>query len=62
MPRTRAAGLKGRGLQLDAGLLRWPELRTETAQTRIHQLTEYFLVGSFVSWLTALGALLLLAG
>jgi len=43
------------------GLLRWPELRTETAQARIHRLTEYFLVGSFVSWLTALAALLLLA-
>jgi len=44
------------------GLLRWPELRSEADQTRIHQLTEYFLVGSFVSWLTAFAALLLLAG
>ena len=43
------------------GLLRWPELRTEDDQIRIHRLTEYFLVGSFVSWLVALGALLLLA-
>ncbi len=43
------------------GLLRWPELRTQTAQVRIHRLTEYFLVGSFVSWLTAFAALLLLA-
>jgi hypothetical protein len=43
------------------GLLRWPELRTEDDQIRIHRLTEYFLVGSFVSWLVALTALLLLA-
>jgi len=43
------------------GLLRWPELRTEADQTRIHRLTEYFLVGSFVSWLTAFAALVLLA-
>ena len=44
------------------GLLRWPELRSESDQARIHRLTEYFLVGSFVSWLVALGGLLLLAG
>ncbi len=43
------------------GLLRWPELRSNADQTRIHRLTEYFLVGSFVSWLTAFAALLLLA-
>jgi hypothetical protein len=43
------------------GLLRWPELRSEPDQTRIHRLTEYFLVGSFVSWLLPLAALLLLA-
>jgi hypothetical protein len=30
-------------------------------QQRIHQLTEYFLVGSFVSWLVALSALVLLS-
>ena len=42
------------------GLLRWPELRSESDQVRIHRLTEYFLVGSFVSWLVALAALLLL--
>lgn len=43
------------------GLLRWPELRSERDQTRIHRLTEYFLVGSFVSWLIPLAALVLLA-
>jgi hypothetical protein len=29
---------------------------------RIHRLTEYFLVGSFVSWLVPLTCLVLLAG
>ncbi len=43
------------------GLLRFPELSTRRDQDRIHQLTEYFLVGSFVSWLFALGSLVLLA-
>lgn len=43
------------------GLLRFPELSSRRDQERIHLLTEYFLVGSFVSWLTALGALLLSA-
>jgi hypothetical protein len=43
------------------GLLRFPELQSRTDQARIHQLTEYFLVGSFVSWLVALGSLVLLA-
>jgi hypothetical protein len=43
------------------GLLRWPELSSKTEQQWIHRLTEYFLVGSFVSWLIALGALALLA-
>ncbi len=42
------------------GLLRFPELRSEAEQTRIHQLTEYFLVGSFVSWLVALSSLVVL--
>jgi hypothetical protein len=42
------------------GLLRWPELQSKTEQQWIHRLTEYFLVGSFVSWLVALGALVLL--
>ncbi len=44
------------------GLLRWPELHSKPDQHRIHRLTEYFLVGSFVSWLVALSSLLLLAG
>ncbi len=43
------------------GLLRFPELSSDRGQQRIHQLTEYFLVGSFVSWLVALSALVLLA-
>jgi hypothetical protein len=43
------------------GLLRFPELQSRTDQARIHQLTEYFLVGSFVSWLIPLGSLVLLA-
>ncbi|MET0520636.1 MAG: hypothetical protein ABW156_01490 [Jiangellaceae bacterium] len=43
------------------GLLRWPELQSKPEQQWIHRLTEYFLVGSFVSWLFALGGLVLLA-
>lgn len=43
------------------GLLRFPELQSRLDQTRIHRLTEYFLVGSFVSWLVPLGSLVLLA-
>lgn len=43
------------------GLLRWPELHSRPDQQWIHRLTEYFLVGSFVSWLVALSSLLLLA-
>ena len=43
------------------GLLRFPELQARREQERIHRLTEYFLVGSFASWLVALGGLLLLA-
>lgn len=41
------------------GLLRFPELSSRREQERIHQLTEYFLVGTFVSWLIALGGLVL---
>ncbi|MCH1867463.1 hypothetical protein [Nocardioides sp. CFH 31398] len=44
------------------GLLRWPELQSPTEQAQVHQLTEYFLVGSFVSWSLALGSLALVAG
>lgn len=43
------------------GLLRFPELQSKGEQIRIHRLTEYFLVGSFVSWLVALSSLALLA-
>jgi hypothetical protein len=43
------------------GLLRFPELSSRRDQERIHQMTEYFLLGSFVSWLVALGSLVLLA-
>ncbi|GGO92638.1 hypothetical protein GCM10011584_29500 [Nocardioides phosphati] len=43
------------------GLLRFPELQSKGEQERIHQLTEYFLVGSFVSWLVPLASLVLLA-
>ena len=42
------------------GLLRFPELQSKGEQERIHRLTEYFLVGSFVSWLVALSSLALL--
>jgi hypothetical protein len=43
------------------GLLRFPELQSKQDQARIHRLTEYFLVGSFVSWLVPLASLVLLA-
>lgn len=39
------------------GLLRFPELQSRREQERIHQLTEYFLLGTFLSWLVALGTL-----
>lgn len=48
------------------GLLRFPELQSRSADGRsgvngvgIDEITEYFLVGSFVSWLIALGSLAL---
>jgi hypothetical protein len=45
------------------GLLRWPELQAARDEgPGIHQVTEYFLVGSFVSWTLALGGLVLLGG
>ena len=47
------------------GLLRWPELQAARTEHHrgagIHAVTEYFLVGSFVSWMLALGSLVLLA-
>ena len=49
------------------GLLRFPELQSKTRNgsgpaADIDKVTEYFLVGSFVSWLVALGSLVLIAG
>lgn len=43
------------------GLLRFPELSSPTEQGEVHRMTEYFLVGSFASWLVALAGLVLLA-
>jgi hypothetical protein len=43
------------------GLLRWPELSSPQEQDKVHRLTEYFLVGSFVSWLIPLTGLVLLS-
>ena len=43
------------------GLLGFPELSSRRDEERIHQLTEYFLLGSFMSWLVALGSYVLLA-
>lgn len=42
------------------GLLRFPELSSRGEQHHVHQMTEYFLVGSFVSWLVALSSLVVL--
>lgn len=44
------------------GLLRFPELQSRRDQAQIHRITEYFLVGSFISWLVALGAVALVGG
>lgn len=56
-----AGQLTAAGIVIAAkGLLRFPELQSRSEQDRIHQLTEYFLVGSFVSWLVPLGSLVLL--
>ena len=44
------------------GLIRWPELqsfRGDTDGPSINDVTEYFLVGSFVSWMTSLVTLAL---
>lgn len=43
------------------GLLRFPELQAARRDLSIAAVTEYFLVGSFVSWLVALATLVLLA-
>jgi hypothetical protein len=42
------------------GLIRWPELQARSQESDgvgIDEITEYFLVGSFVSWLVALASL-----
>ena len=41
------------------GLLRFPELSSRHEQQTVHEMTEYFLLGSFASWLVALGAFVL---
>lgn len=43
------------------GLLRFPELQAARRDLAITAVTEYILVGSFVSWLVALSTLVLLA-
>ena len=43
------------------GLLRFPELQRGAAHAGPSDITEYFLIGSFASWLVALGGLGLLA-
>ena len=42
------------------GLLRFPELSSRHEQQTVHEMTEYFLLGSFVSWLVALASYVLL--
>jgi hypothetical protein len=44
------------------GLLRFPELSSRHEQQTVHEMTEYFLLGSFVSWLVALSSYVLLLG
>jgi len=59
-----AGQLTAAGLVVAAkGLLRWPEIQATRASDApgVDELTEYFLLGSFVSWLCALGGLALLA-
>lgn len=41
------------------GVLRFPELQGQARTARIDDLTEYFLVGSFLSWSFALGSVAL---
>ena len=60
-----AGQLTAAGLVVAAkGLLRWPEIQSSRERAGgpgVDELTEYFLLGSFVSWLCALGGLALLA-
>ncbi len=55
-----AGQLTAAGIVIAAkGLIRWPELRADQAadlEIGVDEVTEYFLVGSFVSWLVALAA------
>ena len=41
------------------GIIRWPELQATSPDQRVgvDEVTEYFLIGSFTSWLLALGSL-----
>lgn len=59
-----AGQLTAAGLVVAAkGLLRWPEIQSSRDRDDapgVDELTEYFLLGSFVSWLCALGGLVLL--
>ena len=58
-----AGQLTAAGIVIAAkGLIRWPELRAERddeLEVGIDEVTEYFLVGSFVSWLVALASVAL---
>ncbi|WP_051750431.1 hypothetical protein [Phycicoccus jejuensis] len=61
-----AGQLGAAGLVIAAkGLIRFPELQSKRSEREsvdgvgIDEVTEYFLVGSFVSWLLALGTLVL---
>lgn len=64
-----AGELTAAGLVIAAkGLIRWPELKSHSRTDEdgrrpsdIDKVTEYFLVGSFVSWLVAMAALVLAA-
>jgi hypothetical protein len=61
-----AGQLTAAGLVIAAkGLIRFPELQAKRSETTsvdgvgIDEVTEYFLVGSFVSWILALASLAL---
>jgi hypothetical protein len=58
-----AGQLTAAGIVIAAkGLIRWPELRAERdeeLEVGIDEVTEYFLVGSFASWLVALASVAL---
>lgn len=55
-----AGQLTAAGIVIAAkGIIRWPELQATPADQRVgvDEVTEYFLIGSFTSWLLALGSL-----